>query len=258
MFIPALVTQFPISLSISQNLAHIQQALGMARAGDLVVFPEGAISGYSHDLSFLDRLDLDELADALEHIGREAVGRKINVWAGTIYRRDGHWFNAAWGFTADGRTHIYNKINLAHHERGVLTPGDELPVFQIPTSAGDVTLGVQLCREIRYPEQWGWLARQGAQVILHLDNAIDNVRYLPVWRSHLISRAAETQRFVISANNAGPAQLCPTMIIDPSGFVQAELTSDRAGVLRAELDLAQVSDWYLDQCRTDVVAIGTA
>ena len=258
MLLSLLLAQFPISLSIQQNLHQIQQVLDTAQVGDLVVFPEGAVSGYSHDLSFLDRIDLGELDGALERIGVEAIGRKINVWVGTLYRRDGRWLNTAWGFTPAGRVHTYNKINLAHHERDILTPGGELPVFQIPTPAGDVTLGVQLCREIRYPEQWGWLARQGAQIILHLDNAIGNARYQPVWRSHLISRAAETQRFVISANNAAPEQVCPTMIIDPNGFVLAEMVSARAGALRAELDLAQISNWYLDQCRTDVVAIGTA
>jgi predicted amidohydrolase len=43
-----------------------------------------------------------------------------------------------------------------------------------------------------------------------------------VWRSYRISRAAETQRFVIAANVADRHQHCPTMIITPTGEVLAE------------------------------------
>jgi len=144
---------------------------------------------------------------------------------------------------------------LAHHERGVFNPGDSLPVFSLTTPSGIIKIGVQLCREIRYPEQWGWLARQGAQVILHLNNAIGDDRHQPVWRSHLVSRAAETQRFVLSVNNAAAQQICPTIALAPDGCVLAEIVSAEAEVCRVELDLSLVSNWYLDQNRADVVTI---
>jgi len=76
-----------------------------------------------------------------------------------------------------------------------------------------------------------------------------------VWRSHLISRAAETQRFVLAANVADPRQHCPSMIISPRGEVLAETTTTGPATLRAELDLDQVSDWYLSQQRADVIDI---
>jgi predicted amidohydrolase len=120
---------------------------------------------------------------------------------------------------------------------------------------GSFSVGIQLCRELRFPEQWGWMARRGAQILLHLNNAKRDDRYLPVWKSHLISRAAETQRFVISANVAAPKQMSPTIVIAPDGQVLDEVVSDRLAVLRVGLDLSQVSDWYLGQCRTDVVRI---
>jgi predicted amidohydrolase len=253
----ALVAQFPVSLSIQQNLESILAILEQAHTGDLMLFPEGSLSGYSHDLTFLDQIDLQELESARQQLRLAAQQRELHLWVGAVIPEGESWFNLAYGFTPQGGMHIYRKINLAHHERDILTPGDDLPVFTLTTPQGSFKVGVQICREIRYPEQWGLLARQGAQVILHLNNAIDNAPQLPVWHSHLVSRAAETQRFVLSANNAAPTQLCPTMAVAPNGEILGEIVSLEQSILRMELDLSQVSDWYLNQCRNDIVEIAS-
>ncbi|MBI5300682.1 MAG: carbon-nitrogen hydrolase family protein [Chloroflexi bacterium] len=255
MNLTAVVAQFLVSFSIQQNLISIQNVLKETQPGELVIFPEGSVSGYSDDLAFLDEIDLCELETALDHLKTEARCRKISLWVGACYQKDGHWFNAAWGFNPDGQSYVYHKINLATHERGTFTAGTDLPVFKINMPNGVVTLGVQLCRELRFPEQWGWLARNGAQVILHLNNAIGKLHERTIWQSHLVSRAAETQRFVISANNVASEQTSPTVAIAPNGQVLSELPSDQPTFMRVNLDLSQVSNWYLNQCRTDIVEI---
>jgi len=255
MKIHALIAQFPVTLSIERNLETMLAILEQSQPGDLVVFPEGAVSGYSHDLSFLDDIDLQALDAAFKQLQLAAKQWQIHLWVGSLNLRSGSWVNRAYGFGPKGNLYTYDKINLAHHERGVLTPGNKLPVFKLSTLQGTINIGVQICREIRYPEQWGWLARQGAQIILHLNNAISNSSQYRVWRSHLISRAAETQRFVLSANNAAPGQLCPTMVVAPDGNVLAEIISPSQGYLHQELDLSLVSDWYLSQCCEDIVRI---
>lgn len=255
MKIPALVAQFPISLSIHQNMESLLEILEQSKPGDIVLFPEGSVSGYSHDLSFLDQIDITELDEALEYLKSEAQTRQIYLWVGAIIRENGKWFNRAYGFTPTAETHIYDKINLAHHERGIITAGNKLPVFTQMTPKDSLKIGVQICREIRYAEQWGWLVRQGAQIILHLNNAIGNAQQLPVWRSHLVSHAAGNQRFVLSANNAAEEQVAPTMAIAPSGEILNEIIAPKQGFFRMKLDLSQVSDWYLNQCRDDVVTI---
>ena len=250
-----LAAQFPVSLSIQQNLGMILDLLGNAEPGDIVLFPEGAVSGYSHDLTYLKTIDPDELSAALEELRNQSQKRGIHLWVGTCAQEFGNWFNLAIGFTPAGAIHRYTKINLANHERGAITPGSDLPIFELTTPNGIIKIGVQICREVRYPEQWGWLARQGAQIILHLNNAINDRRFLPVWRSHLVSHAASNQRFVVSANNAAPEQNCPTVAISPQGWVIEEIISDQPAFLRIDLDLTQVSDGYLDQTRRDVVII---
>jgi len=251
----ALIAQFPVSLSIQKNLDMIDSVLEQTNAGDWVLFPEGSLSGYSPDMSFLQQVNHDELLAGLRHIQQIAEQRMINVWASACMNMDGRWFNTAHGFLTDGTSHVYRKINLANQERGSFSTGSGLPVFDVNTPDGTVKIGIQICRELRFPEQWGWLARCGAQVILHPNNAVGEDRFQDVWRSHLVSRAAETQRFVLSANNAAPKQGSPTIAIDPDGLTLGEIISAELDILRVELDLSKVSNKLLDQSRSDVVEI---
>lgn len=255
MKISAIIAQFPITLSIPHNLELIDEIVAQADPGDLIIFPEGSVSGYLTDLSFLKHINSSELSAGLDHLKKGAERQKVNLWVGACVNQGGKWFNTAYGFTPEGKTHIYQKINLAYHERGVFTAGNHLPVFELITPKGNVKVGVQLCRELRFPEQWGWLARSGTQIFLHLNNAVGDHTLQSVWKSHLVSRAAETQRFVLSANNAGSKQISPTIAIAPDGQVLGEIVSPELKILRVELDLSKVSNWYLDQCRSDVVAI---
>ena len=251
----AVIAQFPVSLSIQNNLEMIDSVLEQTKVGDWALFPEGSLSGYSPDMSFLQHINQGELFEGLRHIQQVAEQRMINIWVGACMNVDGKWFNTAQGFSADGKAYVYHKINLANQERGFFSTGNQLPTFDVNTPDGTVKIGIQICRELRFPEQWGWLARCVAQVILHLNNAVGEDRFQSVWKGHLVSRAAETQRFVLSANNAAPKQGSPTIAIDPDGLTLGEIVSAELGTLRVELDLSKASHRLLEQSRSDVVEI---
>lgn len=253
--ISALLVQFPVSLSVSENVKAIELAVNHAHPGELVLCPEGCVSGYSRDLTYLHKIDLKAVENSLSELELLAQRRGIHLWVGSMVNEEGAWRNAAFGFTPQGQVHTYYKVNLASHERGTFQGGCDLPLFSLEFDGGTALVGVQICRELRYPEQWGWLARQGAQVILHLNNAIGNSRNRTVWRSMLVSRAAETGRYVLSANNGAEGRQGPTIAIAPDGQTLGEIAHRGTATLRASLDLSKVSNWYLDQCRKDVVAI---
>ncbi len=237
-------------------LANVRLAVRETQPGDLLLFPERALSGYLPDMEPLREIDSRRVLENLTIIKNIAIEHKIHVWIGACYKQANNWVNAAHGYAPDGQDYVYHKINLAVHERGVMIPGSKLPVFRVGTAAGEINVGVQICREIRFPEQWAYLARNGADLILHLNNAVGDQSVQSVWRSHLISRAAETQRFVLSSNAADQLQKCPTMAIDPAGNVMEEIVSDDFASFRVRLDISQVSAWYLDQARTDILPIG--
>ncbi|MEV4349665.1 carbon-nitrogen hydrolase family protein [Actinoplanes sp. NPDC049596] len=247
--------QVPAVWNVGANLATVRDVVGESRAGDVVVLPEGMLSGYGEDLTPLDTLDPAEVLGAVDEVARLAAYRRVLIFCGSLLPAEGGWCNTGLFFPAGGETRVYRKINLAMNERGRLRPGDELPTIAIPHPEGALTAGVQLCREIRFPEQWQHLAAAGAQLFVYLTNAANPREPAGVWRSHLISRAAENQRFLASANIPHPDQHCPTMLISPRGEVLAELPTGHPDLLRHTIDLTETADWYLNQRRQDVLSL---
>ncbi|WP_308201185.1 carbon-nitrogen hydrolase family protein [Paractinoplanes maris] len=255
MQISVLIGQVPVTWDVDANLGTVRDVVDEAQPGDMVVLPEGMLSGYGEDLTPLEAVDPALVDHAVAQVAALAVDRQVQIFCGSLLPWQGGWCNAGLIFSADGDHHVYRKINLAMNERGRLRPGDDLPTISIEQPRGKFTVGVQLCREIRFPEQWQHLAGAGAQVFVYLTNAA-NIREVDgVWRSHLISRAAENQRFVVSANVAHADQHCPSMVVSPRGEVLGELPSGSPGLLRQTLDLAQVGNWYLGQRRQDVLSV---
>jgi predicted amidohydrolase len=254
MELSVLVGQFPITFDIDSNLNNIISILEEAEIDDLVVLPEGSLSGYSDDISFLKNIDIHELEYAIGKLKQEVLNRKIHLIYGSCIFENGNWFNEGICYSYTSEDFIYKKINLAVHEIGYFQPGNELSVCELLIKNSIVHIGIQLCREIRFPEQWRCLALNGAELFVYLTNAVAGSD-ISVWRSHLISRAAENQRFLISSNNANKNQHCPTMLISPSGEIIEEIVSDRANVFRRKIDLDKISNWYINQCRNDVVKL---
>lgn len=249
--IQALALQLPVTMNPARNVALMLELAADAPRDALIVAPEGVLSGYEPKADLVDRIDRAATEEAIARVAAFVEERSVHLVAGACVFEDGYWRNRSLYFGPGGARGIYNKINLAMSERERFTPGDVLPV--IPASIAP--LGAQMCREIRYPEQWRVLAAQGAQVFAYPNNAVGSTIGHELWRAHLISRAAETQRFIVGANNAAPDQTCPTMIVAPSGEVLAQAPIGAIVAIRAELDLSQVTDWVLSQARTDVVDV---
>jgi predicted amidohydrolase len=73
--IGAVLAQIPVGWSIEENTAAILSALDAAQPGDIVVTPEGSLTGYPTDgdvepLSFIDE---GAVAEALDRLGTAAT-----------------------------------------------------------------------------------------------------------------------------------------------------------------------------------------
>lgn len=248
-----MVAQIPVTWDIEANMSTIAAVLAEAQPDEIVVLPEGALSGYGSDLSVLGRLDPTALTRAIDHLTTLVRRTAVHLFCGSLLFEHGTWWNAALYFSPRGSRWTYRKINLAMHERGRLDAGSELATLQIHLADGPLTVGVQICRELRFPEQWQHLADTGAQAFIYLTHAANPTEPAGVWRSHLISRAAENQRFVLAANVADPHQHCPSMIISPRGEVLAEPATHQPTMLRAAIDPDEAARWYLGQRRRDII-----
>lgn len=252
----AAALQFHISMDVARNLKALERLLDPLPTHALAVAPEGALSGYLPEPGFVERIDVERTAQAIAAVEALCRRKNVHVIAGACIKdNDGAWRNSSLYFGPCGERARYDKINLAQSERGTFVPGSALPVFDVAVASVPLRLGIQMCREIRYPEQWRALAVRGAQVFAYVNNAVGSQTGDALWRAHLVSRAAETQRFIVGANNAASDQTCPTMIIAPTGETQSTLPLGAEAAATASLDLGLVSDWVLSQARDDVVGV---
>ena len=250
--------QVPVVWDIRKNLVTLESVLDRASPQDLVVLPEGMISGYDDELSGLNSLQPEEVAAAIVDISRLAQKRSLHVLCGTLIFESTSWSNAVIYFSPEGERHIYRKVNLATHERLSLVAGSQLSIFDLKIDGSNTAVSPQVCRELRFPDQWHYPARGGAQLFAYLACAANSGESRDVWRSALITRAAETQRFVVAVNVARRDGNSPTMVVSPRGEVIEEVVGSKEKIIRVEIDVSQISNWYISQQRSDVIEIKAA
>jgi deaminated glutathione amidase len=140
---------------------------------------------------------------------------------------------------------VYRKIHMfdvdaggvsyreSEHER----PGAEPVVAPL----GDLTLGMTVCYDLRFPELFRILALRGARIV-----AVPSAFTLATGRDHwevlLRARAIEDQVFVVAPNQVGEApphfrSFGQSMVVDPWGVVLGA-APDGAGFVTADLDFA--------------------
>jgi nitrilase len=188
------------------------------------------------------------LQDTARHHG-------VVVHGGSLGERDGETlFNTSLVFAPDG-TEIarYRKIHLfdvttpngqGYRESALFGAGDQVVTAQ----AGGMCLGLTICYDLRFPELFLALRRQGAEVIF-VPAAFTAETGRDHWEVLLRARAIETQCWIVAAATTGQhrdarGQMRATwghsMVIDPWGMVQASLDV-APGFACVEIDTAQLA-----------------
>jgi predicted amidohydrolase len=175
----------------------------------------------------------------------------VYVLAGSIYERGAspaRFANASALFDPAGAPlAVYRKIHLfdavagsqAYRESDDLAAGDELVTAQVD----EVTVGLTICYDLRFPELYRALAARGARLIL-VPSAFTEATGRDHWEVLLRARAIENGCFVAAAGQwgvHGADRHCygHSMIVDPWGVVLA-VASDGVGLCVADLDLGEV------------------
>jgi predicted amidohydrolase len=232
-----------------RNLAAAERLVReAARAGaEFIALPEkwNLLAGGEELVAGAELLDGPSLSAARGW----AADHGVHLLAGSISERGGEGeraSNTSVLIDPDGEdVAVYRKIHMfdvdaggvsyreSEHER----PGEE-PVV---ASLGELTLGMTVCYDLRFPELFRILALRGARVI-----AVPSAFTLATGRDHwevlLRARAIEDQVFVVAPNQSGEApphysSFGRSMIVDPWGVVLAT-APDGEGFVLADLDLA--------------------
>lgn len=229
------IVQHQVQEELAINQARITAVLQDAQPDEWIVFPEGMLSGYFPEKpEYLVRLDATAIALGVEEIVRLVIARQCNCVFGTAWWLDGHWHNSVVLLTSTGARHFHHKVELSGVDQKVFTPGTQVKPYKV----GNLTLGIQACRELIFPKTWSDLKAAGTQIIFHINNAIQP--HDALWEHLLITRAIEQGIFVCSVNNGTAPQTLASYLIAPSGKVLLKTNLQQEQVLSAEINLSEV------------------
>jgi predicted amidohydrolase len=230
------------NLEVAERLVRAAAADGAA----LVVLPEkwNLLGDSAALLAGAEPLDGPTLGAA----GSWARELGVHVIAGSIAERVSDQeksFNTSTLINPDGELEArYRKIHMfdvdvggvAYRESAHEEPGDEVVTAGLP----EVTIGMTVCYDVRFPELYRILAVRGATLFtipsaFTLDTGRDH------WEVLLRARAIENQAFVVAPNQIGEApphyrSYGRSMILDPWGVVLAQAPDEECFVA-ADLDL---------------------
>lgn len=241
------IAQTAISQDLAENTANMLALIASCEPCNILLFPEGMLSGYfPEDSNFLANLSQSALNQSIQQLSEASQQKDIEIIFGTAYQIDGLWHNTAIWLNGAEICTIYSKCNLARLDRGLFEFGENLS----PLTWNDSRIGVQLCREINFAEQWLYLKLKNAQVIFHLNNNQSGYRS---WEFVLQTRAYENQIFIVSVNPSHADQNLFSYVLDPNG--QFLLKTNKPGIYYQTLDLSQVSQRFMDERRTDLLQL---
>lgn len=242
------VLQAATGPDIGQNHGRIARAIEeAAHAGaDLLVTPECILSDYFP----APDADYARLRDLLKDLASHAASARIGLCVGSAMDEGGRIYNRAFLYDRGGcllgtydKTALTGFPDATGGDTAIFAPGERLEVLDFE----GVPVAMQICYDMRFPENWRILRAMGARLVLHLVAASGGGEWKrPVLAGTMACRAAETGLFIASANDCRPPQMMVSTIVDPDGLVLAEARPDSEQLLIADLDLNPERSWFAD------------
>ncbi|MGF1909068.1 carbon-nitrogen hydrolase family protein [Vibrio kasasachensis] len=237
-----------------ENLAYIEQQVAvLAEQGAIwVITPENAVVfGSRHDYyRHAEPLDSGEIQAKLSNmakryqvwlvIGSFPIQRQSDVTTTLLV------YNNAGELMANyDKLHMFDVDVADSHQRyresETFLPGNEIVSLETPFAH----LGLTICYDVRFPQLYSELAKQGANVMV-VPAAFTAVTGQAHWQPLLTARAIETQSWIVAVNQTGVhlggrQTWGHSMVISPWGDVIARL-DDAPSNLLVELDLQAVTE----------------
>lgn len=206
------------------------------RDSDIVVLPELWSTGYDLENAAKHATGFNEgLFARIAQLAREEA---IHITGSLLMSHDGrHFYNTAPLLSPTGQLlGHYSKIHLFRpmEEHQYLTPGREMPVFDLPWGKS----ALAICYDLRFPELFRKYALAGTMIVFVM--AEWPYPRLDHWQTLLKARAIENQMFIAACNRVGESKgerFCGhSAIYDPWGNIVVE-AGDAEVLLTAQVDL---------------------
>lgn len=239
--------QFAVGESITQNARSIRRFMQRAgKAGaDIVHFSECALSGYAGtDLPSFADYDWGLLkAETLKIM--ELAGR-LGLWVvlGSTHplTAPNKPHNCLYLISPEGKiADRYDKRFGTPGDLDFYTPGDRFITFTL----NGVVCSLLICFDLRFPELYRQLCRQGVQCVFQ---SFYNARqrgpsvHTHIMRQTMQCHAATNHMWVSMTNSCGYFSPYPSCFIQPDGAIAAQLKPNRSGMMVNTVDLNR--DFY--------------
>jgi predicted amidohydrolase len=253
------LANLPYPATPQESVSLAEDAIADAsRAGvDIICFPECFVPGYRVGKS-APPLDPAFLEGAWKTVAAAAAKANVAVVLGTDRVVGGSMFISVLVINRDGTiAGFQDKVQLDPSEEALYTAGSGRRVFQ----CGPLTFGIAICHEgWRYPETVRWAVRQGAQLVFHPHfGEAEGCSYQPstfadpantFHEKAILCRAAENTCYVATVNCASAGSPTTSAVARPDGTLMAYQPYGKAGLLIADLDLAEATGFLAGRCRT--------
>ena len=244
----------------AENLAQSSKIFAQIvaeRTPDLVVFPEGAMTGYFLEGAVYDLArSAGGFADDLVRAWREAAGeREVELCSGFYENDNGTFYNSAI-YLRVGRKdhrilHVHRKMFLATYgvfdEERFLSRGHRLQTFE--TRIGRVAM--LICEDVWHAIMPTIAAIKGAQVLIvpsaapgrGIDGDENELTSITRWREILRGAAAEHGVYVLYTGltgfEGGKGMSGSSCIVDPRGHVLVQAPELGECVVDGTIDLRE-------------------
>lgn len=239
-----------------------------ARPPDLVVLPEGALTGYFLEGGVYDlAMSASDFARDLAAAWRGAMGeREVDLAAGFFENDGGTYYNSAIylhvGATGERIEHVHRKMFLPTYgvfdEERFLSRGRHLGVFGTRFGA----MALLVCEDASHAITLALAAVKGARIVIvpsaSPGRGIDGdgeLSSVTLWRDSLRLAATEHGIFVIYAGltgfEGGKGMSGSSCVVDPRGRVLVQAPPNEACIVRADLDLCEI-----DRARATLPLLG--
>lgn len=224
------VAQFAPTDDKAANLAHIRELAtrAVARGAELVVFPE--YSSYFTAQFGENFVAAAETLDGPFVASLEALAKVLNIHivAGMLETAsDGnHVRNTLVAVAPTGgriakyrKIHLYDAFGLRESDWVIAGDIEQPELFTLK----GLTVGLQTCYDIRFPEMTRRLVDAGAHLALVPAEWVRGPLKEQHWRTLVTARALENTIYVAAAGQAPPSGVGRSMIVDPMGVELAAL-----------------------------------
>jgi N-carbamoylputrescine amidase len=255
-----LVQAKPAKGRYAENLAGAREIFAQIAgegSADLVIFPEGALTGYFLEGAVYDLAKpAQAFADDLVRAWREGAGdRSVDLCSGFYENDNGTYYNSAIYIEAGPRdhriVHVHRKMFLATYgvfdEERFLTRGRRLATFT--TRFGEAAM--LICEDMWHAIMPMVAAVKGARLVIVPSaspgrgiEGDDELTSITRWREIMRNAASEHGIYILYAGltgfEGGKGMAGSSCVVDPRGEVLVRAPEIGECIVAAELDLREI------------------